>query len=82
MQDAITGGGFLSGFSVQGPNLGRVNISHLLFADDTLLLYESDHGHIQFQYLKAPCFVLRLLELKVNNLLKSKKAPVGPMSNI
>lgn len=49
MLGAIVNGGSFAGFSV-----GSLNISHLLFIDDTLLFCKPEYG--QVQYLRAVFF--------------------------
>lgn len=39
-------GGFLADFSVGKSNNGLINISHLLFANDTLLFCDVDLGRV------------------------------------
>ncbi|KAG7987145.1 hypothetical protein I3843_03G118100 [Carya illinoinensis] len=77
MVSAAVAGGFFSGFSVGN---GPITISHLLFADDTLLLCDDNVAHIQS--LKA---ILRCFEaasgLKIN-LAKTEMVAVGDVGNI
>ena len=57
-----------------------INISHLLFADDTLIMCETDQN--QVQVLKALLFCFKAISgLKVN-LEKSKLVPIGLVPNI
>ena len=48
--------GFISGFSVGEANTSSLNISHLLFADDTLVFCEASHDHIQALRALHLCF--------------------------
>lgn len=75
MLDATVGGGFLSDLLA-----GGVNISHLLFADDTLFFCEPNRGHIQSLRVLLLCSEA-VTGLQVY-LLKSKMVPVGSMSNV
>jgi hypothetical protein len=72
--------GFLSGFSVGSNSNGVINISHLLFADDTLVFYGVSVNHL---------FYLRMLLLSFEpvsglkiNLDKSMLVPVGLVDNM
>uniref|UniRef100_A0A2N9G2U9 Reverse transcriptase domain-containing protein n=1 Tax=Fagus sylvatica TaxID=28930 RepID=A0A2N9G2U9_FAGSY len=75
MMSKTVAGGFLSGFHVGSRDADSVHVSHLLFADDTLIFSDADPAHI---------FNLRLLftwfeaisGLKIN-FNKSEMAPVG-----
>lgn len=42
MLEASVDGSFLFGFSMGGTSSGGVNVSHILFADDTLIFCELD----------------------------------------
>jgi hypothetical protein len=72
--------GFLSGFSVGSGSNGVINISHMLFVDDTLVFCEANPDH--FFYL---CMLLLSFEavsgLKIN-LDKSVLVPVGHVDNM
>lgn len=46
MISAIVNNGFMAGFSVGGTNRGTLNISHLLFADDTSIFCEEEQNQI------------------------------------
>ncbi|XP_042952153.1 uncharacterized protein LOC122289242 [Carya illinoinensis] len=75
MLSAAVSGGFIAGFSV-----GGLSISHLLFADDTLLFCEPDSVHMQYLRAVLLCFEA-VSGLKVN-LSKSEMVPVGSVNNI
>jgi hypothetical protein len=68
----------LSGFSV-GSRLPVVNISHLLFADDTLVVYEANPSHLRYLRVLLLCFEA-VFGLKVN-LAESPLFPVGNVDN-
>ncbi|XP_042962633.1 uncharacterized protein LOC122296902 [Carya illinoinensis] len=51
MSLALVADGLVAGFKIGSPNRGLVNISHLLFADDTLFFCEVDP--YQIRVLKA-----------------------------
>jgi hypothetical protein len=72
--------GFLSGFSVGSRSNGVINVSHLLFANDTLVFYGASPEHL---------FYLRMLLLSFEavsglkiNLDKSVLVPVGIVDNM
>jgi len=71
--------GHLSGFSV-GSRLLMVNISHLLFADDTLVFCEANPSHLRYLRVLLLCFEA-VSSLKVN-LARSLLVPVGNVDNV
>ena len=73
-------GGFISGFSVGEASSGSLNISHLLFADDTLIFCEARREQIRALRALLLCFEA-VSGLKVN-LAKSEVVPVGHVPNV
>jgi hypothetical protein len=72
--------GFLSGFLVGYGSNGVFNISHLLFADDTLVFCGANPDHLRFirvLFLSFEAFS----DLKIN-LAKSVLVPVGDVDNM
>ena len=41
-------GGYLEGFLASGKGSVSMVVSHLLFVDDTLILYDSNKEHLEF----------------------------------
>ncbi|KAG7950083.1 hypothetical protein I3843_13G094100 [Carya illinoinensis] len=79
MLSALVVNRVITGFSIGTPNRGIINISHLLFADDTLIMCEADQR--QVQALKALLFCFEAVSgLKVN-LDKSELVPIGLVPN-
>ena len=79
MRRAISGG-YLSGWKVSGRRGEGMQISHLLFADDTLVFCEESSDQMTylswlFMWFEA-CSGLRI------NLEKSEMIPVGRVHNI
>lgn len=72
--------GFLSGFSMGSRLTEEVIISHLLFADDTLVFCEANHDHLRFLRVVLLCFEA-VSGLKIN-LAKSVLVPVGVVDNV
>ncbi|KAF5473466.1 hypothetical protein F2P56_010075, partial [Juglans regia] len=73
-------GGFIADFLVGNNSNGVTSISHLLFADDTLIFCDADCGQIQALRAVLLCFET-VLGLKMN-LGKSELELVGDMRNI
>ncbi|KAF5465994.1 hypothetical protein F2P56_015953, partial [Juglans regia] len=65
MVEAVVGAGFISGFSVGTNSSGISTISHLLFADDTLIFCEAIGEQIQILRAVLLCFQA-ISGLKVN----------------
>ena len=61
-------------------NYTSIRISHLLFADDTILLCDASREQILFIRLVLTCFQA-FTRLKVN-VGKSEIVPIGEVSNI
>ena len=73
-------GGFLSGCSFRGNEGSIFNISHLLFADDTMVFYKASED--QMLYLSWVLFWFEAsLGLKIN-LENSELIPVGRLDNV
>ena len=73
-------GGFLCGFQVGSHRQGSVHISHLLFADDTILF--CDASREQLLYIQIVLiFFEAITGLKVN-VGKSEIVPVGDVGNL
>ncbi|RVW65604.1 putative ribonuclease H protein [Vitis vinifera] len=73
-------GGFISGCNIQGRGGMEINVSHLLFADDTIIFCEARQDHITYLswilvWFEA-AFGLRI------NLAKSEVIPVGEVEDI
>ena len=68
-------GGFISGFKVGGKGREGLIVSHLLFADDTLIFCDVDAEQLQYLNWTFMWFEA-ILGLKVN-LSKSEVIPVG-----
>ncbi|XP_059630150.1 uncharacterized protein LOC132273143 [Cornus florida] len=72
--------GFLRGFRVSSDVTSQLEISHLMFADDTLVLYDADVS--QLRYLKCVLIWFQVVSgLKVN-VGKSVLVPVSDVPNI
>jgi hypothetical protein len=75
MLGAFISRGLISGFTVGSSEPNRVNVSHLLFADDTLVFCEANESQIRHVGALLVCFEA-VAGLKVN-LSKSALIPVG-----
>lgn len=80
MIDGVTEGGFILAFSAGEATIGSLNISYLLFADDTLVFYEVNQDHIRALRALFLCFKV-FFGLKVN-LSKSEVVLVGQVHNL
>jgi hypothetical protein len=77
---ASVNGGFLTCFFVGSRLSGLVNISHLLFADDTLVFCGAKPDHLCNPHALYLCFEVAS-RLKIN-LDKSKMVPMGIVENV
>lgn len=75
LMDRAVNGGYVSGFSVVTSKVSSLMISHLLFADDTLIFYDANYNHIENLRSVFTWFEV-VFGLKVN-LSKSEMIPVG-----
>jgi hypothetical protein len=75
MLGALISRGLISGFTVGSSEMNRVNVSHLLFADDALVFCGANESQIRHVGALLVCFEA-VTGLKVN-LSKSALVPVG-----
>ena len=80
MMKRAEGAGLLRGFRADGRRGGRVCVSHLLFADDTILFCNADEEQILHVWMLLLCFQA-VTGLKVN-ALKSEMVPIGEVPNV
>ena len=80
MISAIYSRGLISGFSVGSREFDRVEVSHLLFADDTLVFRGADASQISHMGALLVCFEA-VSGLQVN-LSKSALVPVGSLDDV
>jgi hypothetical protein len=80
MVKALVEHDLLSGFIVGGRGSEQIHISHMLFADDTLIFSRASQMQVQTISNLLICFEV-VSGLKVN-LAKSLLVPVGEVSNI
>ena len=73
-------GGFIQGFLVGPVNSTGIRVSHLLFADDTILFCDASREQILSIRLILTCFQA-FTGLKVN-MGKSEIVPIGKVRNI
>ena len=73
-------GGFIRGFKIEGRWEIENQVSHLLFADDTLLFCEDDEEQLNFWKYIIMCFEL-VSDLKIDQQ-KSEVIPVGETMDV
>jgi hypothetical protein len=72
--------GFLLGFSVRSKDNAKLLVSHLLFANDTLIFCEANSDHLRNLRYVFLCFEA-VSKFKIN-LEKSKLVPVGVVEEV
>jgi hypothetical protein len=72
--------GLLSGFSMSSKSSETVDISHMLFVDDTLVFCGANADHLRYLRVLFLCFEA-VSGLKIN-LAKSFLVPVGCVDNV
>jgi len=77
---AIVNVGLLSGFSVGSRNVGAFNISHLLFANGTLIFCGENPNHLRNLCCLFLCFET-VSDLRIN-LAKLELVYVGNVNNV
>jgi hypothetical protein len=80
MISAIYTKGLISGFLMGSRELDQVEVSHLLFADDTLVFYGVDASQISYMGALLVCFKA-VLGLKVN-FSKLALVPFGSLDDV
>ena len=80
MLDKATEGVFISSFSVGNSNRNILTISHLLFADDTLIMCGVELD--QLWYLRSVSIWFQVVSTLKINLSKSELVPVGSIPNV
>ena len=80
MMKRVEGAGLLHGFRADGRQGGGECVSHLLFADDTILFCDADVEQILHVQMLLLCFQA-MTGLKVNGL-KSEMVPIGEVHNV
>ena len=80
MMKRVEGAGLLRGFKADGRQGGGVCVSHLLFADDTILFCDAKEEQILHVRMLLLCFQT-VTGLKVNTL-KSEMVPIGEVPNV
>ena len=80
MLDKATEGVFISNFSVGNSNRNILTISHLLFADDTLIMCGVELD--QLWYLRSVSIWFQVVFTLKINLSKSELVPVGSVPNV
>ena len=75
MLKKIVVGGLLKGFQVGRPNATSVCVSHLLYANDTILFCDADSEQLMYIRMVLTCFKA-ITSLKVN-MNKSEMVPIG-----
>ena len=80
MMKKAEGAGLLRGFRADGNRGEGVCVSHLLFADDTILFCNADEEQILHVRILLLCFQV-VTGLKVNTL-KSEVVPIGEVPNV
>jgi hypothetical protein len=73
-------GGFLLGFIVRSRHSSVVNISHLLFVDNTLVFCGANLGHLCYLHALFLCFKIAS-SLKIN-VAKLELVPVSNVGNV
>ena len=80
MVKRMEGAGLRGGFRADGRRGRRECVSHLLFADDTILFCDAEVEHILHVRLLLLCFQA-MTGLKVNEA-KSEMVPIGEINNV
>ena len=80
MMKRAEGAGLFRGFGADGRRGGGICVSHLLFADDTILFCDADEEQILHVRMLLFCFQA-VTGLKVN-ALKCEMVPIGEVPNL
>ena len=80
MLKRMAGAGLLHSFKADGRQGGGECVSHLLFADDTILFCDADVEQILHVWMLLLCFQV-VANLKVN-VQESEMVPLGEINNV
>jgi hypothetical protein len=80
MISTTVNGGLLSGFSVESRNLGALNISYILFANNNLIFYKANSDHLCYLGGLFLCFEA-VSNLRIN-MATSKLVLVSNVNNV